>query len=81
MNLEAQSPKTEVQRPAPLCIHLRSKRMYVACSFEAETMAPDDVESCYGHCWCTHTMYDIGPDDERVERNRCRPGRSCYEAG
>lgn len=66
---------------APLCRHLRSKRMYVTNSFEAEAQADEDIESAYGHYWCMQTMYDFGPDDARVQRKACKPGRSCYEAG
>jgi hypothetical protein len=55
--------------------------MYVANSFEAEAQADEDVESAYGHYWCLQTMYEIGPDDERVQRKACKPGRSCYDSG
>ena len=83
MNHEAQSPETEDQgalsRSASLCRHLRSKKMYVAGSFEAEAQADEDAASAYGHYWCMQTMYEFGPDDERVQRKTCKPGRSCYE--
>jgi hypothetical protein len=55
--------------------------MYVANSFEAEAQHDEDRESAYGHYWCTQTMYEYGPDDDRVHRKMCKPGRSCYEAG
>lgn len=64
----------------PLCQHLRSKRMYVTNSFEVEAGSDEDREHCYGHCWCLKTMYDFGPDDQRVHRKACQPGRACYEA-
>lgn len=64
----------------PLCRHLRSKRMYIANSMEVEAQADEDVEHCYGHYWCLQTSYDVGPDNERVQRKVCKPGRSCYEA-
>ena len=70
-----------VPRSTPMCCNLRSKRMYVTNSFEAEALADEDIESAYGHYWCTQTMFEIGPDDERVQRKACKPGRSCYEAG
>ncbi|MBV9470333.1 MAG: hypothetical protein JO316_13395 [Abitibacteriaceae bacterium] len=75
--IETPSPTTN---PAPLCLHLRSKRMYVHNSFEVEAQADENVESCYGHYWCMKTMYEIGPDNGRVQRKVCKPGRSCYEA-
>jgi len=67
------------QNTTPLCQHLRSKRMYVTNSFEAEAQADENVESCYGHYWCMRTFYDYGPDRDRVQRKVCTPGRSCYE--
>ncbi len=70
----------ENKQPVTLCRHLRSKRMYVANSFEAEAQADEEIEHCYGHYWCLQTCYDIGPDDLRVHRQECKPGRACYEA-
>ena len=61
-------------------MHMRSKRMYITNSFEAESQADESQEHCYGHYWCLKTMFDMGPDDERVHRKECKPGRSCYEA-
>ncbi|MDQ3812974.1 MAG: hypothetical protein M3347_03380 [Armatimonadota bacterium] len=87
MNLTDETPQSLTSTPqsaepsAPLCAHLRSKRMYVENSFEAEAQADENVTSAYGHYWCLQTMYEIGPDDERVHRKACKPGRSCYEPG
>ena len=53
--------------------------MYQANSFEAEAQIDEDVETAYGHYWCAQTMYEYGPDDARVQRKVCKPGRSCYE--
>ena len=83
MNQPEASPTitTTPAEPAPrLCQHLRSKRMYVTNSFEVEANSSDDQEHCYGHFWCLKTMYDFGPDDQRVHRKECKPGRDCYEA-
>ncbi len=77
---ESATSESMATQSAPLCRHLRSKRMYVANSFEAEAQADENIESAYGHYWCMQTMYDFGPDDARVQRRACKPGRSCYEA-
>lgn len=80
MNEELSTPNSELPTPnSPLCRHLRSKRMYVANSFEAEAQADEDHISAYGHYWCLQTSYEFGPDDERVARKLCKPGRNCYE--
>ena len=52
----------------PLCMHIRSKRMYITNTFEAESQADEDKEHCYGHYWCMKTMFNMGPDDQRVHR-------------
>ena len=80
MNEESSNPQSAIETPqSPLCRHLRSKRMYVANSFEAEAQEDEDKISAYGHYWCMKTSYEFGPDDEPVARKVCKPGRSCYE--
>ncbi len=32
-----------------------------------------------GYYWCLRTCTEIGPDDQIVDVDDCRPGRGCYE--
>ena len=41
------------------------------------TSADEYLDSA-NHVWCCETQEVIGPDNRRVEPNRCGPGRSCY---
>ncbi len=31
-----------------------------------------------GYYWCLRTCKDVGPDDQLVNPDRCRPSRSCW---
>jgi hypothetical protein len=60
----------------PVCRHLLSKGMYVTGHLDPA----DDIEGhSDGHCWCNRTAGMLGPDDQLVDRQRCGPGRTCYE--
>jgi hypothetical protein len=59
-----------------LCLHLRSKKTY---SLHAPPASREDVLDGSGHCWCKRTMMALGPDEERVDPDTCRAGRSCFE--
>ncbi|HLU37819.1 MAG TPA: hypothetical protein VK081_00445 [Planctomycetota bacterium] len=32
-----------------------------------------------GYAWCLKTCRDVGPDDELVRAQSCRPGRACFD--
>lgn len=69
-------PVSTGKKPA-LCMHLRSKGMYVYTD-NSGGESDDDHESSV--CWCLKTMKDFGPDDEFVSKGECRnPDRACYE--
>jgi hypothetical protein len=64
---------------APMCRHLRTKRMHVpvlaAGALERHLLSNDD--SFYT---CTQTLSVLGCDDDAVHPRACCPGRSCYRA-
>ncbi len=31
-----------------------------------------------GYAWCLKTCREVGPDDEVVRADKCRPGRPCW---
>jgi len=56
-----------------ICHCLRYKGMFIN--------APPDptVPSCHdGSYWCVMTQTVLGPDEQVVEPEGCKPGRSCY---
>ncbi|HUG43142.1 MAG TPA: hypothetical protein VMN76_02770 [Acidobacteriota bacterium] len=63
------------QKVKKLCKRLRSKGMFV-------NVAPDPTipNTSDGFFWCTHSMNCLGPDGQVADAERCRPGRSCFEA-
>jgi hypothetical protein len=60
-----------------VCRHLRSKAIYTAGLMEP---SPEMEEMGSGHCWCSHTVHILGPDDQLVNRRECNSTRTCYEA-
>ncbi|MEZ6069593.1 MAG: hypothetical protein R3C10_04810 [Pirellulales bacterium] len=66
---------------APACALLRSKGMYVTGRLNPGEDDPLTGEVGDGHCWCNKTQNVLGPDDALVERERCVPGRDCYQPG
>lgn len=32
-----------------------------------------------GHAWCQKTLRVMGPDDALVEKDKCGPGRACFQ--
>ena len=59
----------------PVCIHLRSKSMYVT----GEIKNPEDPDGAGSHhVWCNMTQNVTGPDRKDCVGNRCIPGRRCY---
>jgi hypothetical protein len=64
-------------QPIPMCRHLRSKGMYVhGTTEELNTGVPGSGD---GYFWCLKTMHLFGPDNQAVNRQECRPDRTCYE--
>ena len=70
-NLEADNHSTE-----SLCLHLRSKAMYVRGTREG---LEDANPVAHENCWCNLTQHIIGPDNEDVEHHRCVQGRTCFK--
>lgn len=62
----------------PRCLHLRSKRDYIALG------EPSDADENNGDVpvpyYCRHTLTVIGPDDDIVGPRVCTAGRTCYES-
>ena len=60
----------------PVCVHLRSKGMFITGSMNPEA---DDPEIGDGHCWCNQTQNVFGPDHLLVDRQECNRARTCYQ--
>ncbi len=58
-----------------MCKRLRSKGMYVESDPDPTVPSTSD-----GFYWCTHTMNCLGPDGSVASRDKCRPGRGCFES-
>ena len=61
----------------PFCDRLRSKKFFKLDRLA--TSAEDYIDGA-NHVWCFETQEVIGPDNERVDPERCTPGRSCYSS-
>lgn len=61
---------------SPVCIHLRSKGMYVSGSRDA--LHADEHDSHVHNCWCNITQHVIGPDQAHVTVKDCTRGRHCF---
>ena len=59
------------------CGSLRSKKFFMLDTLATEAEQYLDASN---HCWCRETQQVIGPDNGRVQPNRCVPGRSCYSS-
>ncbi|HET6862174.1 MAG TPA: hypothetical protein VFH91_03980 [Pyrinomonadaceae bacterium] len=62
---------------SPYCGSLRSKKFFMRD--QLATSADDYIDSA-NHVWCCETQEVIGPDNNRVEPDKCGPGRSCYSS-
>jgi hypothetical protein len=60
---------------APVCIHLRTKKMYYQEGYDGVDLATDS----HPYYWCVQTMDQTGPDDGMVAARHCRLGRTCFE--
>jgi hypothetical protein len=67
--------------PAPVqttfCGSLRSKKFFMLDRLATD--AADYIDSA-NHVWCRETQEVIGPDNSRVDPERCGPARSCYRS-
>lgn len=59
------------------CGSLRSKKFFMRD--QLATSADDYIDSA-NHVWCCETQEVIGPDNNRVDPDKCGPGRSCYSS-
>lgn len=60
----------------PVCIHLRSKAMYVTGEMNPNHV--DESESHYNDCWCNLTQHVFGPDQLQVAPKECNADRDCF---
>ena len=63
--------------PADCCEHLCTKTMYMA-SEDGDLDRYEEFEDAdTASFWCVFTQTAFGPDDQAVEPESCRPGRTC----
>ena len=60
---------------SPFCGSLRSKKYYM---LDRLATSADEYLDATNHVWCCETQEVIGPDNSRVDPERCGPGRACY---
>jgi hypothetical protein len=68
-------------KPAHLCKHFRTKKMYIPAQAHEVFAAAEgrtDADPC-GHCWCNRTLSEVGGDDQLAGLEVCNPSRSCFE--
>jgi hypothetical protein len=67
-------------KPAHICRHFRTKKLYVpALTHEVYEAKGDEMDHCCGHCWCNRTLSEVGADDQLADLRSCNPQRSCFE--
>jgi hypothetical protein len=75
---QSESPlKESTVIQSPFCGSLRSKKFFM---LDALATSADQYLDGSNHCWCRETQQVIGPDNGRVQPDRCVPGRSCYSS-
>jgi hypothetical protein len=62
---------------SPFCGSLRSKKFFL---LDRLASSAEDFIDAANHVWCCETQEVIGPDNRRVEPERCGPGRACYSS-
>jgi hypothetical protein len=62
---------------SPFCGRLRSKKFFM---LDRLATSSEDYIDGANHVWCFETQEVIGPDNGRVDPERCIPGRSCYSS-
>jgi len=60
---------------SPFCDQLRSKKFF---KLDRLATSSADYIDAANHVWCCETQEVFGPDNGRVEPEKCGPGRSCY---
>jgi len=58
-----------------VCRLLRSKSMFIDVEPDPSVPSGDS-----GISWCVHTQNCLGPDGQVANKDKCKPGRTCYEA-
>jgi hypothetical protein len=66
-------------KPANVCRHLRTKKMYIPAQADEVFTGSDDKPEHSGHCWCNRTLAEIGSDDKLAGMQSCNPSRPCFE--
>lgn len=59
------------------CLHLRHKAMYSDDSQDIRGMVDETIDTI--PFFCLQTCESLGPDNESVSPQECRPGRTCYQ--
>ena len=57
---------------SPFCGSLRSKKYFM---LDRLATSADEYLDAANHVWCCETQEVIGPDNRRVDPERCGPGR------
>lgn len=75
------TPAETIAAPEPVqsafCGSLRSKKFFLLDRLAASA---EDYLDAANHVWCRETQEVIGPDNGRVDPDRCGPGRACYSS-
>ena len=75
--MDEQPDPTITTLQSPFCGQLRSKKFFKLDRLA--TSAADYIDSA-NHVWCCETQEVFGPDNNRVEPEKCGPGRACYNS-
>ena len=59
------------------CGSLRSKKFFL---LDRLATAAEDYIDGANHVWCCETQEVIGPDNKRVDPDKCSAGRQCYSS-
>ncbi len=59
------------------CGSLRSKKFFM---LDRLATSADEYLDAANHVWCCETQEVIGPDNGRVDPQKCGPGRACYSS-
>lgn len=61
----------------PFCGDLRTKKYYF---LNRPARDASELLDASNDCWCARTQMRLGPDDQRVDAEDCRSGRTCFRA-
>jgi hypothetical protein len=62
-----------------VCKHLRTKKMFIPAQAAEAFSQASEIEGSSCHCWCNRTLTEVGADDQPVNPEICRIGRSCFD--